>query len=179
MSIEQKLAILRAVECSPLPITKALARLDMPASTYYRWRPAFRSQGHLGLQDTSPYKGRVWNQLLPAEREKVLEVAMLCPQGRLPLISQMKKDLRYLKLLSTVFSKRPVGSSRELLRRSQPAANITVKHLGQTSNGRQTRHTCMPRTGVGIILSACWTTSAGEYWPGSFSPAWMSRPSAK
>lgn len=80
MSVEQKLVILRAVECSPLPITEALARLDVPASTYYRWRRAFRSQGRQGLQDTSPYRGRVWNQLLPVERDKILEVAVLCPE---------------------------------------------------------------------------------------------------
>ena len=42
MSAEKKLAILRAVECSPLPVTEALARLDVPASTYYRWRRTFR-----------------------------------------------------------------------------------------------------------------------------------------
>jgi transposase InsO family protein len=80
MSIEQKLAILRAVACSPLPVTEALARLDVPASTYYRWRRAFRRQGRQGLQDASPHKGRVWNQLLPDERDKILEVAMVYPE---------------------------------------------------------------------------------------------------
>ena len=80
MSVEEKLAVLRAVECSPLPVTEALARLEMPSSTYYRWRRAFRRQGRQGLQDLSPYKGRIWNQLLSEEREKVLEVAMLCPE---------------------------------------------------------------------------------------------------
>ncbi len=70
MSVQEKMKILRAVECSPLPTTEALARLDMPASTYYRWRRAFRSQGRQGLQDTSPYKDRVWTQLLPEERDK-------------------------------------------------------------------------------------------------------------
>jgi len=75
--MEQKLEILRAVECSPLPVTQALARLDMPASTYYRWRRKFRTQGRRGLQDLSSHKGRGWNQLLPEERDKILEVAML------------------------------------------------------------------------------------------------------
>jgi putative transposase len=80
MSAREKLEILRAVESSPLPIAEGLARLDVPASTYYRWRRKFRSQGRRGLQDVSPYKGRSWNQLLPAERQKVLEVAMLWPE---------------------------------------------------------------------------------------------------
>ena len=77
MSIEQKLAVLRAVECSPMPATEALARLDVPVSTYYRWRRKFRSQGRRGLQDISSHKGRVWNQLLLEERDKILEVAMI------------------------------------------------------------------------------------------------------
>jgi len=80
MDTQEKLELLRAVEASPLPTAEALARLDVPASTYYRWRRKFRSQGRQGLQDLSPYKGRVWNQLLADEREKVLEVAMLYPE---------------------------------------------------------------------------------------------------
>jgi transposase InsO family protein len=80
MSVEQKLQLLRAVEASPLATTEALARLDVPASTYYRWRRKFRSQGRQGLQDLSPHKGRVWNQLLPVERQKVLEIAMIYPE---------------------------------------------------------------------------------------------------
>jgi transposase-like protein len=63
-----------------LPVTEALARLNIPASTYYRWRRAFRRQGRQGLQDASPHKGRVWNQLLPDERDKILEVAMVYPE---------------------------------------------------------------------------------------------------
>lgn len=80
MNAQDKLEILRAVECSPLPITQALAHLDLPAATYYRWRRKFRNQGRDGLADRSPYKGNVWNQLLPEERDKILEVAMLCPE---------------------------------------------------------------------------------------------------
>jgi transposase InsO family protein len=80
MSAQEKLEILRAVESSPLPTIEALARLDMPTSTYYRWRRKFRLQGRIGLQDVSPYKGRSWNQLLPEERQKVLAVAMLWPE---------------------------------------------------------------------------------------------------
>ncbi len=34
----------------------------------------------MGLADVSPHKGRVWNQLLAEERNKVLEVAMVYPE---------------------------------------------------------------------------------------------------
>lgn len=75
MRPEQKLQILRAVESSPLPVRDALARLEVPVSTYYRWRHRFRHQGVTGLRDGSSFKGSVWNQLLPEERAKVLTVA--------------------------------------------------------------------------------------------------------
>lgn len=79
MKPEQKLEILRTVESSPLPAKEALLRLDVPFSTYYRWKAAFEKQGFEGLRDRSPFKGTTWNQLLPDEEEKVLEIAKLFP----------------------------------------------------------------------------------------------------
>jgi len=79
MSAQEKIELLRAVEASPLGVTEVLARLDLPRSTYYRWRRQFHAQGFEGLKDASPYRGQVWNQLLPEERDKVLEVALQCP----------------------------------------------------------------------------------------------------
>ena len=58
MDQESKLQMLRAVESSPLSVTEALAKLDLPATTYYHWRTKFRQQGVAGLEDLSPYKGR-------------------------------------------------------------------------------------------------------------------------
>lgn len=76
---EQKLEILRAVASSGLPTKEALLRLDVPFSTYYRWKAAFGKQGIEGLRDRSPFKGQTWNQVLPQEEEKILEVAKLYP----------------------------------------------------------------------------------------------------
>lgn len=80
MSAQKKLGVLRAVEGSGLPAIEALAHLDIAPSTYYRWRRRFRRQGIDGLRDRSPYKGRTWNQILPRERDKVFEIAMLYPE---------------------------------------------------------------------------------------------------
>ena len=80
MSAQRKLEVLRAVEGSDLPVRAALARLDLAPSTYYRWRRRFRKNGFEGLYDQSPYKGRTWNQLLPRERAKVFEIALLYPE---------------------------------------------------------------------------------------------------
>lgn len=80
MRPEQKLQILRLVESSPFTLRETLARLDVPASTYYRWRKRFRAHGLGGLRDRSSFNGRVWNALLPQERETVLEVARQEPE---------------------------------------------------------------------------------------------------
>jgi len=80
MPAEKKLEVLRAVESSPLSVKETLERLDVALSTYYRWRKRFRHEGLEGLRDQSPHKGRTWNQILPEEREKILEIAMLYPE---------------------------------------------------------------------------------------------------
>jgi putative transposase len=79
MTPEQKLEILGAVGSSGLPTREALQRLDVPSSTYYRWKVIFEKQGVEGLRDRSPFKGMTWNQVLPQEEEKILEIAMFCP----------------------------------------------------------------------------------------------------
>jgi len=79
MNAQKKLEVLRSVEGSGLKVTQALARVDIAPSTYYRWRRRFRGFGVEGLHDRSPYKGRPWNELLPRERRRVLEIAMLYP----------------------------------------------------------------------------------------------------
>jgi len=80
MRAQKKLEVLRAVEGSTLPVRDALAWLELAPSTYYRWRRRFRMKGFEGLYDQSAYKGRTWNQLLPRERSKVFEIALLYPE---------------------------------------------------------------------------------------------------
>ena len=80
MHVDQKLNILRHVESSGLPVRKALARLDVPVSTYYRWRRNFHRFGVEGLSDKSTSKGKGWNRLLPEERETILDVSRDEPQ---------------------------------------------------------------------------------------------------
>jgi RNA-directed DNA polymerase len=79
MTPEQKLEILRAVESSPLPAKEALLRLDVSSSTYYRWKANFAKHGREGLQNRSSFTGRTWNEILPHEEKRILEVADLYP----------------------------------------------------------------------------------------------------
>ena len=80
MTPDQKLELLRTIETSGLPVKEALSRLDVPVSTYYRWRKKFRRDGMEGLRDRSPYRGVTWNELLPDERAKVVDVAERYPE---------------------------------------------------------------------------------------------------
>ena len=45
MLSEHKLEVLRAVEASELPVREVLDQLEIPRSTYYRWRHHFRKRG--------------------------------------------------------------------------------------------------------------------------------------
>jgi putative transposase len=79
MSAESKLEVLRAVQGAGLPVAQVLAQLGIARSTYYRWRHSFRLGGQPGLHDRPAARSRTWNQILPEERDKVLEVALLFP----------------------------------------------------------------------------------------------------
>ena len=75
MNVDEKLTLLLAVEQSGFSITDALKKVDMPRSTYYRWRTRYRKYGRDGLVDRRPVPKRQWNTLTPAEEDKILDVA--------------------------------------------------------------------------------------------------------
>ena len=80
MSRNEKMKFIRLIEGSELNITDALAKYDVPRSTYYRWKRKLRNQGIKGLQDNKPYRARTWNQLLPWQIDKILEYATFNPE---------------------------------------------------------------------------------------------------
>jgi hypothetical protein len=77
MAAEYKLEVLRVVEASPLPVSQALRQLGIPRSSYYRWRANIGHRGRAGLYDRPSSRSRVWNQILPGERDQVLRIALL------------------------------------------------------------------------------------------------------
>ena len=79
MTAESKLEVLRAVQWAGLPVRQVLSQLGIARSTYYRWRQSFRCRGKPGLHDRPAVRKRTWNQILPKERDKVLEIALLYP----------------------------------------------------------------------------------------------------
>jgi len=65
MSRNDKMKFIRLIEGSELCISDALAKYDVPRSTYYRWKRKLRNQGIKGLQDNKPCRAITCNQLLP------------------------------------------------------------------------------------------------------------------
>ncbi len=49
MSRNDKMKFIRLIEGSELCISDALAKYDVPRSTYYRWKRKLRTQGIKGL----------------------------------------------------------------------------------------------------------------------------------
>lgn len=80
MSQNEKMKFIRLIEGSELCICDALAKYDVPRSTYYRWKRKLRTQGLQGLQDNKPYRARTWNQLLPWQVDKILQYATFYPE---------------------------------------------------------------------------------------------------
>jgi len=80
MSVTEKMENLRLVMSSDLPAMKALQLLDLPRSTYYRWRQKWRHMGQLGLRDLRPKRVGSWNTLLPDQIDTILEYAAFHPE---------------------------------------------------------------------------------------------------
>jgi transposase len=80
MNARQKLKLIQQVQQSCLPKRVILKQLGIAASTYYRWLEAYIQNGLAGLQDKSSSPYRVWNRLLPHERDTVIEQALTHPE---------------------------------------------------------------------------------------------------
>ena len=123
MLSEHKLEVLRAVEASDFPVREVLAQLEIPRSTYYRWRRQFRRGGLAGLRDRPPGPRRVWNQILPKERDQILETALLFPEWSPRQVScQVTDRCGFTVSESSVYRiLKAEGLTREVQPRSFPA----------------------------------------------------------
>ena len=77
MNASDKAMILSLVAESSLPKRRALARLGLPKSTYYRW---LRREEEGRLQDSKGGSRIPWNRLRPEEEEMILAEARASPE---------------------------------------------------------------------------------------------------
>ena len=75
MSTQEKMEMLRFAMGSNTSMRKTLDALDLPKSTYYRWRHKWWQMGSLGLRDTRPKRCGSWNKLLPDQQTTIIDIA--------------------------------------------------------------------------------------------------------
>lgn len=80
MNIDEKMTLLFAVENSGFKIREALKKLDVPKTTYYRWRAKHKRFGVEGLKDKKPIPKRQWNAIRPEEEICILDIADKYPE---------------------------------------------------------------------------------------------------
>jgi putative transposase len=80
MTGQMKGDLIEKVESQRGRRSEILQELEIPRSTYYRWRKAYEGHGLEGLTKIKPSARRIWNRLTAGETEKVLEIARLHPE---------------------------------------------------------------------------------------------------
>ena len=76
----EKREIIALVERSHLPVRRALDKLGIPSTTFYRWYDRYRSFGMDGLEDRCSGPGRVWNRIPDEIRRQIVELALDEPE---------------------------------------------------------------------------------------------------
>jgi len=72
----EKLAIIRLVEGSSLPVRRTLERMGIPRATFYRWYDLYCSAGPEALEDHCPRPDRVWNRIPEDVRDRIVKLAL-------------------------------------------------------------------------------------------------------
>jgi len=80
MSRTEKMKSIRLIEGADMSVSDALAKYDVPRSTYYRWKRNLKTMGMNGLKDNKPHRAITWNQLLSHQVDKILEYATFYPE---------------------------------------------------------------------------------------------------
>ena len=76
----EKLAIIRLVERSHLPVKRTLTTLGTSKPTFYRWLARYQHLGEVGLEDRRSGPSRAWKRLPDTVREQVIDLALEQPE---------------------------------------------------------------------------------------------------
>ena len=76
----EKLAIIRLVERSHLPVKRTLTTLGISKPTFYRWLARYQHLGEVGLEDRRSGPSRAWKRLPDTLREQVIDLALEQPE---------------------------------------------------------------------------------------------------
>jgi len=79
MTQSEKMEIITLVEQSPLSVKTTLRELGVNRSTFYQWYKRYLTDGFDSLADPICRHISAWNQLPPAEKGRVVELALERP----------------------------------------------------------------------------------------------------
>ena len=80
MNPEQRMDLVRKLDLEERKRSGILKTLEIPRSTYYKWRKAYDEGGLTALQKSKPSARRIWNRLSEEEENKVFKIAKLHPE---------------------------------------------------------------------------------------------------
>lgn len=80
MNVDEKLTLILAVEESGFNIKETLKRLEIPKSTYYRWRKKYYKYGLSGLEDKKSIPKKQWNSITEDENQRIIDLANEFPE---------------------------------------------------------------------------------------------------
>jgi putative transposase len=79
-SASDKTEIIRLVEQLHLPARRALEKLGIPRSSFYRWYDRYQRGGPEALADRPSRPDRIWNRIPEALRSQIVDVALDQPE---------------------------------------------------------------------------------------------------
>ena len=115
-SASDKLAIIRLVEESVLPVRRTLEKIGIPRATFYRWYDLYQVAGPQALHDRHPKPDRVWNRIPDDVRERIIRLALDEPALSPRELAVRFTDTRSAHRLRRLF-RSPVFCSRVSARR--------------------------------------------------------------
>lgn len=80
MDPHEIVSFMQQVETGRGKRVQVLRDFKIPRSTYYRWRKTYRNHGLAGLVKQRTVSRRIWNRLLPKERERIGAIAKVHPE---------------------------------------------------------------------------------------------------
>lgn len=79
MQQAEKMEIIRLVEQSDLGVRATLRTIGVSCASFYRWYKRYLEEGYDGLADKPVSRRNYWNQLPPAEQNRIVELALERP----------------------------------------------------------------------------------------------------
>ena len=130
-SASDKIEIIRLVEQSHVPARRALEKLGIPRSSFYRWYDRYQGGGPEALADRPSRPDRVWNRIPEAIRSQSVDLALDQPElSPRELAVRFTDEEKYFVSEASVY--RLLTSTSDALRPSSSNAKGSSARQSQT-----------------------------------------------